>query len=183
MNTAAKNPLRLGAFRSRKSKDQVQVIIETPKGSRNKYAYDEETGLFELRKVLPAGMVFPYDFGFIPSTKAEDGDPLDVLIFMDTPAFPGCLVTVRLIGVFEGEQTEDGKKQRNDRLIAVASNSFNHSDVKELNQLNRNLLDEMTNFFENYHQGKDDKFKVIGRKGSKAAMRMLEKARAAGESE
>jgi inorganic pyrophosphatase len=183
MPTNTRNPLRLAPFRGGTSKFRVQAVIETPKGSRNKYAYDEESGLFGLRKVLPEGMVFPYDFGFIPSTKAEDGDPLDVLILMDAPAFPGCLVNVRLIGVFEGEQTENGKKQRNDRLIAVANDSYNHSDVKELSQLNRNLLDGMGKFFENYHQGKNDSFKVLARKNSKAAMRLLEKATAGSASD
>jgi inorganic pyrophosphatase len=70
----------------------IQVIIETPKGSRNKYAFDHKQKVFQLKKVLPAGMAFPYDFGFVPSTKAEDGDPVDVLVLMDEPAFPGCLL-------------------------------------------------------------------------------------------
>jgi inorganic pyrophosphatase len=68
--------------------DIIQVIIETPKGCRNKFAFDPKQKVFELTKVLPAGMAFPYDFGFIPSTLAEDGDPTDVLVLMDEPAFP-----------------------------------------------------------------------------------------------
>jgi inorganic pyrophosphatase len=79
----------------------VRVIIETPKGCRNKYKYDPEFGAFKLSKVLPEGMVFPYDFGFIPGTKADDGDPIDVLLLMDQPAFPGCVIESRLIGVLE----------------------------------------------------------------------------------
>src|SRR4051812_38265137 len=70
----------------------LNVILETPKGSRNKYSYDNEKELFRLKKVLPVGAVFPFDFGFIPGTVGEDGDPLDVLLFMDEPVFPGCLV-------------------------------------------------------------------------------------------
>jgi inorganic pyrophosphatase len=66
----------------------VKIVIETPKGSRNKYAFDGQENAFTLKKVLPAGMSFPYDFGFVPSTLAEDGDPLDVLVLMDEPAFP-----------------------------------------------------------------------------------------------
>ena len=88
---------------------KIQVIIETPKGSRNKYAFDPELRIFSLKKVLPAGMAFPYDFGFVPSTKAEDGDPTDVLVLMDEPAFPGCLLKCRIIGIIEGQQ---GKKKR-----------------------------------------------------------------------
>jgi inorganic pyrophosphatase len=86
----------------------IHVIIGTPKGSRNKYAFDAELKIFLLKKVLPVGMAFPYDFGFIPSTEAEDGDPVDVLVLMDEPAFPGCLLKCRVIGVIEGEQ---GKKR------------------------------------------------------------------------
>ena len=88
---------------------KIQVVIETPKGSRNKYSFDPELRIFSLKKVLPAGMTFPYDFGFVPSTKAEDGDPTDVLVLMDEPAFPGCLLKCRIIGIIEGQQ---GKKQR-----------------------------------------------------------------------
>jgi inorganic pyrophosphatase len=91
-------------------KEILQVIIETPKGSRNKYAFDPEQEIFALKKVLPAGMAFPYDFGFIPSTLGGDGDPLDVLVLMDEPAFPGCLLKCRIIGVIEGEQGDKTKK-------------------------------------------------------------------------
>jgi inorganic pyrophosphatase len=90
--------------------DLFQVIIETPKGSRNKYAFDPEQKIFKLKTVLPSGMAFPYDFGFLPSTRGDDGDPLDVLVLMDEPAFPGCLLKCRLIGVIEGEQK--GKKKK-----------------------------------------------------------------------
>jgi inorganic pyrophosphatase len=75
----------------------VQVISDTPAGSRNKFAVDPEQEIFALKKVLPAGMVFPYDFGFLPRTLAPDGDPLDVLLLMDEPAFPGCAVRSCLI--------------------------------------------------------------------------------------
>src|SRR5437588_699981 len=82
----------------------VHVVIDTPRGSRNKFKYDEKLGLFRLSKVLPLGSCFPYDFGFIPSTRAGDGDALDVLVLMDEPAFTGCLLRVRLIGVLQAEQ-------------------------------------------------------------------------------
>ncbi|MEA2542944.1 MAG: inorganic pyrophosphatase, partial [Acidobacteriaceae bacterium] len=87
-----------------KKDDILQVIVETPKGYRNKFAFDPDQGIFTLKKVLPAGMVFPYDFGFLPRTRALDGDPIDVLLLMDEPAFPGCVFRARLIGVIEGEQ-------------------------------------------------------------------------------
>jgi inorganic pyrophosphatase len=106
------DPTRLPPFKSKNA--DLTVIIETPKGSRNKYAYSPEEGIFELRKVLPAGMAFPYDFGFVPSTLAGDGDPLDVLVLMDEPAFPGCKLTCRIVGVIEGEQGAKKKRERND---------------------------------------------------------------------
>src|SRR5947209_2197127 len=102
---------------------ELYVVIETPKGSRNKYAFDEMKGLYKLKKVLPLGTLFPFDFGFVPSTLGDDGDPLDVLLLMDEPVFPGCLVAARLLGVIEAEQTEDGETERNDRLIAVSAAS------------------------------------------------------------
>src|SRR6202012_5696238 len=114
------DPTRLGASDKH---DLTVVIIEKPKGSRNKYAYDPEERIFELTRVLPAGMEFPYDFGFVPSTIGGDGDPIDVLVLMDEPAFPGCVLLVRLLGVMKAEQTEHGKTNRNDRLIAVAETS------------------------------------------------------------
>jgi inorganic pyrophosphatase len=154
----------------------VQVVIETPRGSRNKYAFEPKLGSMKLKKVLPAGMEFPYDFGFVPSTLAEDGDPIDVLLLMDEQAFPGCVVESRLIGVIEGEQVEDGQTTRNDRLVAVAKESHTHSNLKDIADLNKDLLKELCEFFVNYHQISGAKFKVLAHKGPKEAMRRLEKA-------
>src|SRR5262249_11212882 len=103
----------------------VNVVIEAPRGSRNKYKYDERHGLFRLSKVLPLGACFPYDFGFIPSTRAEDGDPVDVLVLTEEPAFAGCVLPVRLLGVIEAEQTEGGKTVRNDRLVGAVETPYN----------------------------------------------------------
>src|SRR5438067_4122518 len=104
----------------------MNVVIETSKGSRNKLTYNPEEGLFELSKVLPRGMVFPFDFGFIPSTVGDDGDPLDVLVLMDEPVPAGCKIAARLLGVIEAEQGKNGKLERNDRLIAVAQHCHDH---------------------------------------------------------
>ncbi|HZG52426.1 MAG TPA: inorganic diphosphatase [Pyrinomonadaceae bacterium] len=153
----------------------LRVIIETPRGSRNKFDYDEELGLFKLGGVLPAGAVFPFDFGFVPSTLGGDGDPLDVLVLMDEAAFTGCLVEARLIGVVEAEQTErDGETTRNDRLIAVAANARNHAEVRALSQLSANLLDEIEHFFVSYSEMKGKRFEPLGRFGAERAQRVVE---------
>jgi len=152
----------------------LNVIIETPKGSRNKYDYDEELGLFVLKGVLPAGASFPFDFGFVPSTKGEDGDPLDVLVLMDEAAYPGVLVPARLIGVIEAEQTEDGKTERNDRLIAVAENSHTRREVQSLDQINDNLIEEVEHFFVSYNTIKGKGFKPLGRFGPERAAQLIE---------
>ncbi len=157
-------------------KGELRVIIETPKGSRNKYAFDEEAGAFALRKVLPAGMTFPYDFGFIPRTKAEDGDPLDVLVLMDDSAFPGCAVDVRLIGVMRAEAEEEGETVRNDRLIAVATLGQAYSDTKSLEQLGEALLKDLERFFVTYQKLLGKKFKLLGRGDAEEAMKLAKKA-------
>jgi inorganic pyrophosphatase len=150
------------------------VVIDTPKGSRNKYKYDENRRLFHLKHVLPVGAVFPFDFGFLPSTRGQDGDPLDVLLLMDEPAFAGCLVPARLIGVIEAEQTEDGKTVRNDRLIAVAAYSYNHKDVRSLDQLSDNLLGEIELFFVSYNAAQGKEFRPLGRHGPRRAEALVE---------
>lgn len=110
----------------------LQVIIETPKSSRNKYAFDESQGMFLLKKVLPAGMAFPYDFGFVPSTRAEDGDPVDVLVLMHEPAFVGCLLQCRIIGIIEGEQGKKKERERNDRIEAIEMDNHRFADIKHV---------------------------------------------------
>jgi inorganic pyrophosphatase len=155
--------------------DDLNVIIETPKGSRNKFNYDAERGLFKLGGVLPAGAVFPFDFGFVPSTTGGDGDPLDVLVLMDEPAFTGCLVAARPLGVIEAEQTErGGETTRNDRLIAVAAEAHNHRDVRSLGKLNENLIDEIEYFFISYNTIKGKQFKPLGRFGPMRAIKLVE---------
>ncbi len=157
----------------------LQVIIETPKGSRNKYAFDPEQEIFALRKVLPAGMVFPYDFGFLPRTIAGDGDPIDVLVLMDEPAFPGCLLRARLIGVIEGEQTDGGKNVRNDRLVAIAEANHMYVDIRKVNDLPKQVLTELETFFVNYHELEGKRYKLLACKGPAAAMRLIKEAQKA----
>lgn len=146
--------------------EQWRVIIETPKRNHNKYKFDEKLGVFILNGVLPEGMSFPYDFGFLPSTLGDDGDPLDVLLLMDEPAFCGCLVPARLIGVIEAQQTEeDGSSERNDRLVAVPVKARDYSDCKSVKDLNEHRMDEIEQFFVTYNRLHGKKFKLLGLHG------------------
>jgi inorganic pyrophosphatase len=154
-------------------KQLFKVVVETPKGSRNKYAFDPDNRVFELKKVLPAGMAFPYDFGFLPSTKGGDGDPLDVLVLMDEPAFPGCVLKCRVIGFIEGEQGNKKKKERNDRLVAIEHQNHSWADIKQIRDLGDEFCLELEEFFINYHDLSDEKFRVIAVKGPNAARKLI----------
>ena len=154
----------------------VSVTIETPRGSRNKIKYEPAKKMYSLSKILPEGMVFPYDFGFVPRTKADDGDPLDVLVLTDEPLFPGCLVECRVIGVIELTQEEAGKKERNDRLIAVAQASLLYADVKDLAGLNGVVLKQVEEFFVNYQRVRNIKVTILGRHGPERAREVLHRS-------
>ena len=130
---------------------------------------------YVLKTVLPQGALFPFDFGSIPGTVGEDGDPLDALVLMDEPAFCGCLIESRLVGVIEAEQSEDGKTERNDRLIAVAAKSPTHAEVKSLSDLSPTLIKEIEHFFISYNQERGKKFRPIGRFGPKRAEQLVKK--------
>jgi len=149
------------------------AIIETPKGSRNKFDYDRESNLFKLGGLLPEGMMFPFDFGFVPSTLGEDGDPLDVMVLMDAPAHVGCLLDVRFIGVIEATQTQDGKTESNDRLLGVAIHSYNHAGLHDIDDVNKTLLKQVEAFFVSYNAQRGKKFKVTGTGGPKKAVRAV----------
>src|SRR5215475_6805686 len=151
----------------------VRVVIDTPKGSRNKYKYDEPLGLYRLSKVLPLGLTFPYDFGCIPSTRAEDGDPLDVLLLGEEGLFPGCLVTVRLVGVLQAEEREHGKTFRNDRLIGAIETPVNRPAIQTFADLPPERLDEIEYFFMAYNHLEGRHFKPIGRHGPARAEQLL----------
>ena len=171
------DPTRLEPVR--KKDGLLQVIVETPKGSRNKFSFDEEQEIFSLKKVLPAGMVFPHDFGFLPKTIADDGDPIDVLLLMDEPAFPGVLVPSRLIGVIEGEQVDGKKRVRNDRLVAIADANHMYANIRKLSDLPKQFLRELEDFFVNYHELEGKEYKLLGCKGIAEAETLIKKAKKA----
>jgi inorganic pyrophosphatase len=149
------------------------AIIETPRGSRNKFDYDPDSNLFKLGGLLPEGMMFPFDFGFIPSTLGDDGDPLDIMVLMDAPAHVGCLMEVRVIGVIEAKQTEDGKTETNDRLLGVALHSYDHEGLDNIDDVSKTLLAQVEAFFVSYNKQRGKKFLVTGTGGPKKAIGYL----------
>jgi inorganic pyrophosphatase len=154
------------------------VIVETPKGSAQKYDLDPKTGYVTLKKIMPVGVVFPYDFGFIEGTIGEDGDPLDIIVISEIKLFPGCAVECRIIGAIKAVQQErDGEKMRNDRYIGIPVVSIAYADVNALNQLPRKTIQEIENFFSNYNTQAGKKFDPLARVSAKSASAMLQKAK------
>ena len=154
-------------------KRTCRAIIETPKGCRNKFDYDPESNLFMLGGLLPEGMMFPFDFGFVPSTLGEDGDPVDILMLMDAPTHVGCLVEVRLIGVISARQIENGNKETNDRLLGVAIHSYNHEDIRPIDDIGKTLLAQLEEFFVSYNKQRGKKFKITSTGGPRKAIKFL----------
>ena len=152
----------------------VTVVVETPRGSRNKYKYDGKWRALRLAAVLAEGLSFPYDFGFVPSTRGDDGDPLDVLLLLDHAVPAGCVVTARLIGVLEVRQHEGREKWvRNDRFLATATHAHAHGHPRTLSDLPPSLLDEVEAFFVHYAGFDGKTLEVLGRRGAKRAERLL----------
>jgi len=156
----------------------TQVIIETPKGSQEKFDYDPAQRLFTLTKVLPSGMVFPFDFGFLPGTVGDDGDPLDVMVISELQTFTSCMVECRIIGVITAIQTErNGEKMRNDRFIAIPQVSLVYSSVNEIKDLPTALLEQIEKFFINYNEQAGKSFKILEYATAKKAAALIEKGR------
>src|SRR6185312_3660129 len=146
----------------------INVVIETSRGARTKLTYDPEAGTFIAKKILPQGMSFPFDFGFIPSTTADDGDPLDVLLLIDEPVPAGTLVPSRLIGVIEATQTErDGSSMENPRLVAVATVSQLFADVKSFGDLPDAVMNQIEHFFISYNEQAGKQFEPTSRSGAR----------------
>src|SRR4051812_685506 len=158
-------------------KKVINVVIETPCGSNNKYDYDQEHDYFKLNKILPFGVTFPLDFGFIPNTKGGDGDPLDVLVITDFPTATGAVIECRIIGVLIAQQKEKGTKpERNDRIIAVAKGSHRYAQVQSLKDLDAEFLDELVNFFQFYNESNDKKWKLLDTKNGNAAIKLIQQS-------
>ncbi len=154
--------------------DFFYAVVETPRGSQVKYKYDPAVGAIRLDKLLPAGAVFPLDFGFFPATLEADGDPLDVLVLVDQPTFPGCIVPVRVLGVIEAEQTEQGKTIRNDRLVAAAVKSIEYGSLQSLKEMDPKLIEGWEHFFKSYDEMEGKVFTPIAHRGPSRAKKQIE---------
>jgi inorganic pyrophosphatase len=157
-------------------KKSVNVIIETPAGFRHKFDYDPDKELFVLKKTLPGGTAFPLDMGFISGTKGEDGDPLDVLVLAEQRSFTGCLIECRILGIIEAIQKEKGEKpKRNDRFLAVPSCSHDFANIRSIDDVEKDKVEDIIGFFEYYNKVEEKKFTLVDIKGPKYAMKMIKK--------
>ena len=154
------------------------AVIEATQGTRHKLKYQAEWKAFVLSGVLPLGLSFPYDFGFLPSTLGDDGDPLDVLVFADEAIPPGTVVPCRIVGIVEAEQQDRGKEaERNDRLIAIAEPSHRYGECRELGDIAGGVLAEIEQFFVAYNAQKGGRFEPLARRGAAEALRVVEDGR------
>lgn len=151
----------------------IDVFVEIPQGSRNKYEYDEEAGAIRLDRVLHTAMRYPGDYGFVPDTVAEDGDPLDVVVLISDPTFPGCLVRARMVGalLMEDDAEVDVK------ILAIATGDPRMNHISTLDDVPGHLLAEVEHFFQAYKDLEGKQTDTFGWRGADYARRMLQEAR------
>jgi inorganic pyrophosphatase len=169
------DPATLESLPTRDDDGALLAVIEATQGTRHKLKYRAEWKAFVLHGELPLGLSFPYEFGFLPSTLGDDGDPLDVLVLADEALPPGTVVPCRIVGVIEAEQQDKGEKEskRNDRLLAVATKSHRYGECRELRDVAGNVLDEIENFFIAMNAQKGGEFRPLARRGAAAATRLV----------
>jgi inorganic pyrophosphatase len=157
-------------------RDRVHVVVESPMHSSVKYAYDPDLGAMKYEKELPEGLSFPFDFGFIPGTIGDDGDPLDALVLVNTPSISNCVMICRLLGVLTAEQKEKGETIRNDRYLFVPAEVDAYEKVRDIHDLASIHLDQIESFFVNYNQQKGRKFIPLKRLGKDEAKKLIKSA-------
>ena len=156
----------------------VTAMVECPRGINHKLEYDPEERRFKLSKILPAGLTFPFDFGFITDTRGEDGDPLDIIIVSEITSYPGTMIECRIVGSLAALQTErDGKTMRNDRYIGIPVVSQLFSEVKDLPDLAEAIINQLEAFFRNYNDQAGKRFEVLERKNAAEAYHLLKRQR------
>ncbi len=156
-------------------KTYVLTVMETPRGSHCKLEFDPNLRVFTLAKPLLAGLTYPYDWGFIPSTKADDFDPLDVLVIHDAATYLGLVLRCQPIDVLEVIQSAKGKKERNDRIFAVPDRSPFEGDLQDIRRLPKRAIDELEKFFEATNALEDKSLEFLGWRGPKQAVKTIKK--------
>lgn len=155
----------------------IEVVIESPRATQAKFKFDPKEKIFRLKRLLPLGMVFPYDFGFIPGTEGEDGDPLDALVLSEFASFTGAHLTCRIIGALKAEQQEKGGKAlRNDRFFCVPAGSITYALVETIDQLGKEHNVQLEDFFINYNKVDGKIFTAHGIIEPEKALKMIKKA-------
>jgi inorganic pyrophosphatase len=149
------------------------TVIEIPRGSTNKYEVDQETGLIHLDRVLYSPLFYPFDYGYIPQTLYLDGDPLDVLVLLTHPTFPGCVIEVSAIGVLKMSD----EKGPDEKILAVAKKDPRYGYRETLEQLNEHTLKELRHFFEVYKQLEEKSVEIEGWHGPEMALELISQYR------
>lgn len=152
---------------------KVDVVIEIPHGSQNKYEVDHETGQVRLDRVLYSPMHYPAEYGYIPETLGEDGDPIDVLVLATFPTFPGCVVSARLLGMLEMSD----EKGVDTKLLGVMADDPRFDHIQSLQDVNPHVLKEIPHFFQTYKQLENKETQIGGWKGAEDALNVLEQAK------
>ncbi len=148
---------------------EINVIVEIEKGSKNKYELDKETGLIKLDRVMYTSQDYPFDYGFVPQTHWHDGDPLDVVLLTTHPLVPGLLLTARPVGVLD--MVDDGESDA--KIIAVPVKDPRWNEVKDLKDVNSHTLEEIKHFFETYKQIQKKEVTIPTIRDAKAAMEVI----------
>jgi len=149
--------------------EEMNVIVEVPKGSQNKYEYDKENKIFRLDRVLFSPIHYPGDYGMIPQTLAKDDDPLDALVLVSYPSYPGSLIEAKPIGALKMIDNE----QEDDKIICVPVGDIRLSGYKDISEMQKPILNEIAHFFEVYKQLEGKKVKLLGWKNAKAAKEII----------
>jgi inorganic pyrophosphatase len=148
----------------------INVLIEIPGGSKNKYEFDKDMNAFALDRVLFASVKYPYDYGFVPNTLADDGDPLDGMVIMDEPTFPGCVIAARPIGMLEMIDGGD----RDEKILCVPVEDPRYKEVKSLKDIAPHRLEEIAEFFRTYKNLEKKVTEILGWKDVDAVNPLVE---------
>lgn len=149
----------------------INAVIEIPKHSRNKYEYDEKLDVIKLDRVMHSSLVYPADYGFVPETRAEDGDHLDILIFTGSPAMSGSFMEVRPIGVMH--MTDGGVPD--EKILAVQANNPRYKEIKDVDDLREHTLTEIKHFFEQYKVLENKLVEIDGFEGKEKALEIIKR--------